>query len=104
MHERSGEIKVFNQMRCLDRCYYCGGWGGKVLGMLTGGLIGGGQQQVQAPKVAEAPLQIESGEQAIDAQAKQRKKVGTQQGYSSTFSAGNTSGGGSTGTRSLLGG
>lgn len=79
---------------------FCGGWGGKVLGMLTGGLVGNTGTETSTTQVA-APTDVSTGEQATQAEANERRRRRT--GFSSTVGAGNSTTGG-TQRSSVLGG
>lgn len=81
--------------------YFCGGWGGKILGMMTGGLIGSGQKQVSTSRV-QAPTSVSTGEDTVKAEEDARRK--RRQGYESTVGAGSNTGGGTTQARGILGG
>lgn len=50
-----------------------------------------------------APAVVDSGQQQVQAQEDQRKKLALAQGYNSTISAGNSQSTGQVGTKSLLG-
>lgn len=81
--------------------YFCGGWGGKILGMVTGGLIGSNQKQAETKQV-NAPLTTETGQASAQAEVDARRRQ--RRGYESTVGAGSNTGGGTTSSRSVLGG
>lgn len=84
----------------------CGGFVGNLLGTLTGGLLGKKQEapSISIPEV-KAPEQLDltgdnSAASALESQYQQRKKKGQQ----STILTGMTTGTGSAGKKTLLGG
>lgn len=83
------------------KIYFCGGWGGKVLGMITGGLIGG-NREVAEPKQVQAPTTVHTGNDATQAEIDARRR--NRRGYQSTVGAGSNTGGGTTQARGILGG
>lgn len=98
MFDNMWTLSIGAKAKCMHEC---GGWGGKILGMITGGLIGG-KQEIAKPQEIKAPTTINTNDAATQAEMQERQK--NRRGYQSTVGAGSTTGGGTTSTRSVLGG
>lgn len=83
------------------KIYFCGGWGGKILGMVTGGLIGGNRENTETKQV-QSPTAVNTGQDATQAEVDARRR--NRRGYQSTVGAGSNTGGGTTQARGILGG
>lgn len=101
MFDNMWTFSIGAKAKCMHECGGGGGFLGKVLNVVTGGLIGGKQETVK-PQEIKAPTTINTNDAATQAEAQERQK--NRRGYRSTIGAGSTTGGGTTSTRSVLGG
>lgn len=101
MFDNMWTLSIGAKAKCIHECGGGGGFLGKVLNVVTGGLIGG-QNKVSEPKKVNAPMAVGTNDAATQAEAQERQK--NRRGYQSTVGAGSTTGGGTTSTRSVLGG
>lgn len=101
MFDNMWTFSIGAKAKCMHECGGGGDFLGKVLNVVTGGLIGG-QNKVSEPKKVQAPTTVETNDAATQAEMQERQK--NRRGYQSTVGAGSSTGGGTTATRSVLGG